>query len=81
VSCVKPKGALYLFPRLDPDIYPIEDDERFILDLLREEKMLVVQGTAFNWPNTDHLRLVTLPRADDLRTAIERLGNFLARRR
>jgi alanine-synthesizing transaminase len=81
VSCVKPKGALYLFPRLDPEIYPIEDDERFILDLLREEKMLVVQGTAFNWPNTDHLRLVTLPRADDLRTAIERLGNFLARRR
>ena len=77
VTCVKPKGALYVFPRLDPSHYPIEDDERFVLDLLRSEKMLVVQGTGFNWPMTDHLRIVTLPPVEMLEDAIGRLARFL----
>jgi len=81
VSCVKPKGALYMFPHLDPEMYPFEDDQQMVLELLLEEKMLLVQGTAFNWPNPDHLRIVTLPYADQLEEAIERLGRFLARRR
>jgi len=81
VSCVKPMGALYVFPRLDPEVYPIEDDERFVLDLLRAEKMLVVQGTGFNWPRPDHLRIVTLPPAEMLEDAIGRLARFLATRR
>jgi alanine-synthesizing transaminase len=78
VTCVQPRGALYVFPRLDPDAYPIEDDQQFVLDLLREQHVLVVQGTGFNWPRPDHLRIVTLPRADDLTEAIERIGTFLA---
>ncbi len=78
VSCVEPKGALYVFPRLDPEVYPIRDDQRFVLQLLREQHVLVVQGSGFNWPEPDHLRIVTLPRADDLRDAIGRLGTFLA---
>ena len=78
VTCVKPKGALYVFPRLDPEMYPISDDRRFVLDFLRAEKVLVVQGTGFNWPNPDHLRIVTLPWAKDLTEAIGRLGNFLS---
>ncbi len=77
VSCVKPKGALYVFPRLDPDQYPIRDDQEFVLQLLREQHVLVVQGTGFNWPTPDHLRIVTLPRADDLTEAIGRIGTFL----
>jgi alanine-synthesizing transaminase len=77
VSCVVPKGALYVFPRLDPDVHPIKDDQRFVLELLREQHVLVVQGTGFNWPTPDHLRIVTLPRADDLTEAIGRLGAFL----
>ncbi len=78
VSCVKPSGALYLFPRLDPArSTPISDDEQFALDLLREEKMLVVQGTGFNWPNPDHFRIVFLPRVEDLEDAIGRIGRFL----
>ena len=77
VTCVKPKGALYVFPRLDPTHYPIEDDEHFVLDLLRAEKMLVVQGTGFNWPLTDHLRIVTLPPVEMLEDAIGRLARFL----
>lgn len=81
VSCVKPSSALYLFPRLDPEIYPIEDDEAFVLDLLRQERVLVVQGTAFNWPNPDHFRIVFLPQADDIEEAIKRIGNYLARLR
>jgi alanine-synthesizing transaminase len=81
VSCVKPKAAMYLFPRLDPEIYPIEDDEQFVLDLLLEEKILLVQGTAFNWPSPDHFRIVFLPREDDLEEAIEKLGKFLERYR
>ncbi len=77
VSCVKPRGALYAFPRLDPDVYPIADDERFVLDLLRAEHLLVVQGTGFNWPRPDHFRVVTLPRVADLEEAIGRIGRFL----
>jgi alanine-synthesizing transaminase len=78
VSCVKPKGALYAFPRLDPEVYPIADDERFVLDLLRAERLLVVQGTGFNWPTPDHVRIVTLPRVADLEDALGRFGRFLA---
>ena len=78
VSCVVPKGALYVFPKLGPTMYPIADDRRFVLDFLRAEKVLVVQGTGFNWPRTDHLRIVTLPWAKDLTEAIERLGRFLS---
>ncbi|WP_031031754.1 pyridoxal phosphate-dependent aminotransferase [Streptomyces albus] len=77
VSCVKPKGALYAFPRLDPDVHPIHDDERFVLDLLLREKIQVVQGTGFNWGRPDHFRILTLPRADDLDAAISRIGRFL----
>ena len=77
VSAVKPKGALYIFPRLDPARYPIHDDERFALDLLRAEHMLIVQGTGFNWPRPDHFRIVTLPRVEDLEDAIGRLARFL----
>ncbi len=78
VSCVKPEGALYLFPRLDPDVYEVKDDEQLALDLLREEKILVVHGTGFNWPNPDHFRIVTLPYVDDLEEAIGRIDHFLA---
>ena len=78
VTCVQPRGALYVFPRLDPEVYPIEDDQRFVLDLLRDQHVLVVQGSGFNWPQPDHLRIVTLPRADDLTEAIGRIGAFLA---
>ncbi|MCT1442463.1 pyridoxal phosphate-dependent aminotransferase [Corynebacterium glucuronolyticum] len=78
VSCVKPMGALYAFPRLDPEVYDIHDDTKMMLDLLLQEKILLVQGTGFNWPNPDHFRVVTLPHAEDLAEAIERLGNFLA---
>src|SRR5450830_1409459 len=77
VSCVKPMGALYAFPRIDPKVCPIFNDEKFVLDLLLSEKLLVVQGTAFNWPWPDHFRVVTLPRVDDLDMAIGRIGNFL----
>ncbi|HEY9473792.1 MAG TPA: pyridoxal phosphate-dependent aminotransferase [Mycobacteriales bacterium] len=78
VSCVKPEGALYLFPRLDPEVHPIHDDEKFVLDLLRAKQILVVQGTGFNWPHPDHFRIVTLPRVEDLTEAIGRIGEFLA---
>ncbi len=78
VSCVKPKGALYCFPRIDPEVYEIHNDEQFVQDLLLHEKILVVQGTGFNWPEPDHFRIVTLPYSRDLTTAIERIGNFLA---
>ena len=81
VSCVKPQGALYVFPRLDPDVYPVTDDEDFVLQLLREQHVLVVQGTGFNWPDPDHLRIVTLPSVDDLADALGRFGSFLERYR
>lgn len=77
VSCVKPKAALYCFPRLDPKLYPIENDQQFILELLEESKVLVVQGTGFNWPTPDHFRVVFLPHEDDLREAIGRIARFL----
>ena len=77
VSCVKPKATLYMFPHLDPKVYPIKDDQQFISELLQEEKVLLVQGTGFNWPHPDHFRLVFLPHEDDLRTAIGRVARFL----
>jgi len=77
VSCVKPQGALYMFPRLDPEVYPIKNDQQFILDLLLEEKVLLVQGTGFNWIAPDHFRVVFLPNTDDLTEALGRVGNFL----
>ncbi|MFI1918817.1 pyridoxal phosphate-dependent aminotransferase [Nocardia sp. NPDC020380] len=78
ISCVKPKGALYAFPRIDLSVYPIHNDEQFVLDLLLQEKLHIVQGTGFNWPRPDHFRIVTLPHADDLEAIIERIGRFLA---
>ncbi|HJW02638.1 MAG TPA: pyridoxal phosphate-dependent aminotransferase [Azospira sp.] len=78
VSCVKPKATLYMFPRLDPKIYPIRDDQQFIAELLQEEKVLLVQGTGFNWPDPDHFRLVFLPHVDDLKDAVGRIDRFLA---
>ena len=77
VTCVKPKAAMYLFPRLDPDMYPIEDDQNFVLEFLEKEKVLVVQGTGFNWHAHDHLRFVFLPIEDELREAIGRFARFL----
>jgi alanine-synthesizing transaminase len=77
VTCVKPKAALYMFPRLDPKMYPIADDQQFIYELLAEEKVLVVQGTGFNWVQPDHFRVVFLPNSDDLTTAFGRIARFL----
>jgi alanine-synthesizing transaminase len=77
VSCVKPKAALYMFPRLDSKRYPIADDQQFALELLEAEKVLVVQGSGFNWPHPDHFRLVFLPNSDDLTEAIGRIARFL----
>ena len=79
VSCVKPKGAMYLFPKIDLNRHKIKDDQQMVLDFLIQEKILLVQGTAFNWPDRDHLRIVFLPREDELTRAIERLGEFLER--
>jgi alanine-synthesizing transaminase len=79
VSCTKPKGALYLFPKLDLKRYPIHDDEKLVLDFLLQEKILLVQGTAFNWPHPDHVRIVFLPHHEDLAHAITRFGEFLDR--
>ena len=81
VTCVKPKSALYLFPKLDPEIYPFEDDQQFVADLLKEEKVLLVQGSGFNWGKPDHFRVVFLPHEDVLREAIGRLARFLERYR
>ena len=81
VSCVKPQAALYMFPRLDPKMYPIEDDQKFILGLLEEERVLLVQGTGFNWPQPDHFRVVILPHEDELREAIGRIARYLERYR
>ena len=78
VSCVKPQGALYAFPRLDPDVTRSATTRKLVYDLLVGEHVLLVQGTGFNWPTPDHLRIVTLPEARVLTEAIERLGNFLA---
>lgn len=78
VSCVKPMGALYMFPKIDLNRFSIKDDQKMILDLLLQEKVLLVQGTAFNWPHPDHFRIVTLPREDDLDMAIQKFGRFIA---
>ena len=77
VTCVKPHAALYMFPKLDPAVYPIEDDRQFFLELLRETRVMLVQGTGFNWPQPDHFRIVFLPHEDDLREAIGRIAKFL----
>ena len=81
VSCVKPQGALYMFPRLDPEVYPIKDDQEFFLEVLQETKVMLVQGTGFNWPEPDHFRIVFLPHEADLREAINRLAAFLEKYR
>ena len=78
VSVVKPKAALYMFPRLDPRVYPIQDDQAFAYELLAEEKVLIVQGTGFNWSAPDHFRLVFLPNVDDLTEALGRIERFLS---
>lgn len=77
VSCVKPQATLYMFPRLDPEMYPIADDQAFIAELLEEERVLLVQGTGFNYPDNQHFRLVFLPYEDELRDAIGRIARFL----
>lgn len=77
VTCVKPAAAMYLFPRLDPEMYPVEDDQQLVLELLLEEKVLLVQGSGFNWPDSDHFRVVFLPNVDDLTEAIGRIARFL----
>ncbi len=77
VTCVKPQAALYMFPRLDPRVYPIADDRQFFLELLKETRVMLVQGTGFNWPAPDHFRIVFLPHEDDLREAIGRIAKFL----
>jgi alanine-synthesizing transaminase len=79
VTCVKPQGALYMFPRLDPSVHKIHDDEKMVLDLLLQERLLIVQGTAFNWPHPDHFRIVTLPRVADLEDSARRIGRFLTK--
>lgn len=81
VSCVKPKSAMYLFPKLDPKMYPIGNDEEMVLNLLKEEHMLLVQGTAFNWDDQQHFRMVFLPNKDHIREAISRFSRFLERMR
>jgi alanine-synthesizing transaminase len=77
VTCVKPTAALYMFPRLDPKVYPIADDRQFFLELLQETRVMLVQGTGFNWATPDHFRIVFLPHEDDLREAINRIAKFL----
>jgi alanine-synthesizing transaminase len=77
VSCVQAKGALYLFPRLDPKRFHIQDDQKFIFDLLQQEKILMVQGTGFNWPTPDHFRIVFLPPVDELKVVMKKLAHFL----
>lgn len=81
VSCVKPQAALYMFPRLDPEMYDIKNDEHFALDLLRQEKVLVVQGTGFNFDKPDHFRIVFLPPVHELQEAVGRIARFLERLR
>ena len=77
VSAVKPKAAFYIFPKLDLDMYPVTDDQQFALELLKEQKVLIVQGTGFNWPEHDHFRVVYLPRIEELKVAVDRLRTFL----
>ncbi|PJX88438.1 aminotransferase, partial [Escherichia coli] len=77
ISCVKPKGAMYLFPKIDTKMYPIKDDQKMVLDFLVQEKVLLVQGSGFNWPKPDHFRIVTLPHVEDLEIAISRFKRFI----
>ena len=77
MSCVKPQAALYLFPRLDSKMYPVEDDQQFVLDLLESQRLLVVQGSGFNWIRPDHFRVVFLPYEDELQEAMNRLARYL----
>ena len=81
VSSVRPRGALYCFPRLDPAVYAIDDDQQLVIDLLRAKKILVTHGTGFNWPEPDHFRMVTLPDVAVLEEAISRIADFLATHR
>jgi len=81
VSCVKPLAAMYLFLKLDPKLYTIDDDQKFILDLLIDQKVLVVQGSGFNWDDNNHLRIVFLPNEDELKEAIKRVDKYLAQKR
>jgi len=81
VTCVKPQAALYMFPRLDPAMYPIADDRQFFMDVLRATRVMLVQGSGFNYPDNQHFRIVFLPHEDDLRQAIGRLAGFLAKYR
>jgi len=81
VSCTTPLGALYVFPKLDRSVYPIEDDERFVVEFLRAEHVMIGHGTGFNWPDPDHVRIVTLPAVEDLADALERLARFLETQR
>lgn len=81
VSCVKPLAAMYLFLKLDPKLYAIDDDQKFILDLLIDQKVLVVQGSGFNWDDNNHLRIVFLPNEDELKEAIKRMDKYLAQKR
>jgi alanine-synthesizing transaminase len=81
VTCVKPNAALYMFPKLDPKVYPIDDDRQFFLELLKETKVMLVQGTGFNWATPDHFRIVFLPHEEDLREAVQRIAGFLERYR
>jgi alanine-synthesizing transaminase len=78
VTCVPASGAMYLFPRLDPELYPIANDEKFVLDLLRDQKILISHGSAFNWPAPDHFRFVILPSVLDIEEAVRRISTFLA---
>lgn len=81
VTCVKPQAALYIFPRLDPVMYPIADDREFFMQVLRETRVMLVQGSGFNFPDNQHFRIVFLPHEDDLREAIGRIAKFLERYR
>jgi alanine-synthesizing transaminase len=78
ITCVKPRGALYLFPKIDQERFKVKDDAKMILDLLLQEKVLLVQGTGFNWPNPDHFRIVFLPNVEDLKEAIGRIARFFS---
>ena len=77
VSCVRPKAAFYVFPKLSHKKFNIKDDEKFVFDFLHEEKVLLVPGKGFNWPHPDHFRIVFLPAVDELKESLQRLGNFL----
>ena len=81
ISCTMPQGAFYCFPKMDPEVYPITDDMDFMMDLLVEENVLMVQGTGFNWDRPDHFRLVFLPNLLDLENAMDRLDRFFAKKR